>query len=614
MPRPASVTCRASTSLKKTRFAFLDIDKAVVQDEHGKLAWSPLALELLGKFPHAARETSSSGQGWHIIAKTSAPASKGCKSAEHNLETYTRDRGVALTFENVSGHAGADETQAFEAARARYFPQKAADDSADWTDSAVWPHGNTDLAKAVDARRLENPVFADLMAGKIDRYKSASEADFAFAKELLRLAGGNCKAVLDYMQQAGLALHRAKWTEGYLRDQTIIKAYRELAVDSTANIKFGGTLPPGASLTPIVQGSPAPAVAQSPTNPIKFNHIKDILARKSRTSWLPGLKDILERLVLALLVAQRNTFKSFIALEWAMRGAVAGCGVVVLSGEGGGLDRRIDAWMRTHGAGVDIGTLKFVALEKPVNLNDAQVLTFVTERIRELGWPLDLFVVDTLSKFTPGLEENDNTENAKFLTMLSDAIRYQFDATVLLVAHAGHDNPGRPRGASTLMANPDAEYVVERREMFVKVTRERLKDSPSLPPLAYQGKPVDLGRVDENMRPITSLAFTLTNAEALPATFKPLGGNQKLAWQALKGILVSHKDAPPCVQPPGQPSVPYLTALETLKVTFEGNVKPSRAATSAIDDLVDKGYLARDAGWLWMTDMDTSGRDIRDTP
>ncbi len=364
--------------------------------------------------------------------------------------------------------------------------------------------------------------------------------------------------------------------------------------------KFGkSALPPGASLVPIVPESAPLPEPKALTNPIVFRHITEILARKSHTEWLPGLNEILERKVIAFLVAQRDTLKSFVFLEWCMRAAVAGAGVVILSGEGGGLDRRMEAWRRKHGKVVDVSTLKLHALERPVNLNDAGTLKLVADALDALGWSVDLFGVDTLSKFTPGLEENDNTGNAQFLTALSDVIRYERMATVLIVAHAGHGEPGRPRGASTLMANPDAEYIADRRDLFVRVSRERFKDYPSLPHLCYQGEVIDLGYVDENLRPVTSLAFTA--AAVGPQTAQPLtilSGNQKLAWDALKPLLVPSEDAPPCV-PAGRGCLGHAAAMDVLKIKFKGNVKPSRAASNAIDDLVEKSYLARDDGWLW---------------
>ena len=215
-----------------------------------------------------------------------------------------------------------------------------------------------------------------------------------------------------------------------------------------------------------------------------------------------------------------------------------------------------------------------------------------------MGWSVDLFGVDTLSKFTPGLEENDNTGNAQFLTALSDVIRYERMATVLIVAHAGHGEPGRPRGASTIMANPDAEYIADRRDLFVRVSRERFKDYPSLPHLCYQGEVIDLGYVDENLRPVTSLAFTA--AAVGPQTAQPLtilSGNQKLAGMPLSRCWCRAR-----MRPLASPRVAGAlgTRQQWTCSRLNSRATSSRAGRrNAIDDLVEKSYLARDDGWLW---------------
>lgn len=317
-----------------------------------------------------------------------------------------------------------------------------------------------------------------------------------------------------------------------------------------ASVGFGkGPAPEGMSLSPIKpKESPAAPVllAQGAPAKIILTHIADVLDRKSTAQWLPGLRNILEASVLAMLVAPRNTFKSFIVLEWAMRAAVEHCGVVILSGEGAGLDRRVDAWLRKHGKGIDPKALHVVTLERPVDLNIDGTLVLVRDAIAALGWPVHLIVVDTLSKFTPNVKENDNTENAQLLAKLSDALRYQFGASVLMVAHAGHAEPGRPRGASARMANPDAEYVVDRIDMRVSVTRERFKDSPSLPPLDYQAEVIDLHRLDDDGQPVTSLALvpsttTLADVKA-DAKRKPQGPNEEAAHAAVIELAGS---APP---------------------------------------------------------------------
>jgi hypothetical protein len=342
---------------------------------------------------------------------------------------------------------------------------------------------------------------------------------------------------------------------------------------------------------------------------IVLTSLVDVLARKSQTEWLPGLDEILERKVLAVMAGQRGTFKSFITLDWCLRAALAGCGVVMLSGEGGGLDRRIDAWLREHGKGIELEKLRFVALEKPVNLNEQQTLDMVAAAVRGLGWEsVDILVVDTMSKFTPGLDEQDNTGNAEFLYKLSAAIRYQFDTSVLLVDHEGHNAVGRPRGASVKMANPDAEYMVKRNDpeaYEVSITRQRFKDSPQLPDLTYVGKTVDLERVDRNMRPISSLVFHRSNApasvERKPAPAK-LKGNAHIAWEALKGLFASAaaapKDAPKCV-PKNVVSLNEEVAIEAMRPKFRTGKHQRRNVERGIDGLIKARYIVRGDGWIW---------------
>ena len=274
---------------------------------------------------------------------------------------------------------------------------------------------------------------------------------------------------------------------------------------------------------------------------IKFTPIADIVAQRRETEWL--LPKNLERRVLAILAGKRNTYKSFIALDWALRVAVAGGGVVILSAEGGGLDRRVCAWIQRHAPGADLTTLKVVVLEQPKRLNDSMQLQAVTNAIDALPWRVDLVVIDTMSKFSPGLEENSNKEVAAFLASLSEGIRDRHRCTVLLVVHAGHSEQARPRGASALMANPDAEYMVERLDalgMTVTVTRERFKDSPAMPPLAYTAEVIDLGRVNSDGERVTSLALVDSDAPLRKA--KSAGANQRRVLTVLREWCSTNED------------------------------------------------------------------------
>jgi len=269
---------------------------------------------------------------------------------------------------------------------------------------------------------------------------------------------------------------------------------------------------------------------------VKLRHISEIVAERREPAWLDGLHKILERDVLAILAGSRGTFKSFLSLHWAMTAAVRGQPVVILSAEGAGLDRRADAWMRRHAPAHEIADLPILALERALNLNAAEAIASLTSAIDASRSNPALIVIDTFSKYAAGLDENDNAAVALFLSTISQQLRERYTATVLLVAHAGHGDSKRPRGASVLMANPDAEYIMQRPDataMTVTVSRERFKDAPALAALAYTAETVDLGRTDRHGEPVCSLVMQ----DALGAV--PVPTRPKLTGPAQRQLLAA---------------------------------------------------------------------------
>lgn len=267
---------------------------------------------------------------------------------------------------------------------------------------------------------------------------------------------------------------------------------------------------------------------------IALRPIAEIVAEQRTVKWL--LPRIIEARVLALLAGRRGSFKSFVAIDWAMRCATAGHRVVILSGEGAGLDRRVDAWMRTHGANIELDPLPIHALERAVNLNNRDVLAELASAIDTAAIKPELVIVDTMSKYSPGLDENSNAETAQFLAGLSVELRERYDCTVLLVAHTGHGDQKRARGASALGANTDAEYLVDRPEgsNTATVSRSRFKDSAELPPLAYTAEVIDLGRLDDDGTPVTSMVLRIADVSATPRAPRIIGKNMVAAATALR--------------------------------------------------------------------------------
>ena len=320
------------------------------------------------------------------------------------------------------------------------------------------------------------------------------------------------------------------------------------------------------------------------TPPLVLRPLHEIVAEKREAEWL--IEDVLEANVLAVLAGPRGSFKSFVALDWAMRIALAGHAVVILSGEGAGMDRRADAWMRTHAPDSHIADVPIFVLERPINLNQDSDMVALRAATERTGRVPDLVVVDTLSKFSAGLDENDNGEMSTYLGRLVTHILRAFSATVLIVAHSGHADAKRPRGASALMANPDAEYIIERPSptgMVIAVSRDRFKDCAALPALGYEAKIIDLGRLDKRGRPVTSLAL-MTADVVMPSPRREGGRNQERALIALREYHRANPDSR------------FLSSMDLSGILAAQGLKDRRRRPEIIAWLVAAGILTNSIG------------------
>jgi hypothetical protein len=281
----------------------------------------------------------------------------------------------------------------------------------------------------------------------------------------------------------------------------------------------------------------SPGVTSATGFSVVLRHVADIVEENREPEWL--LHHVIEAKVVAVLAGPRASFKSFIALDWAMRIATAGSPVALLSGEGGGLGRRVKAWMQTFGGGQDLRALPVLALERPLNLNREEEMAMLVEAMDKAQIRPTLVVIDTLSKFSAGMDENSNQEVAAYLSAVSRFIRERYDASVLIVAHSGHGDADRPRGASALMANPDSEFIVKRAAQpntHVEVTRQRFKDTGELPNLAYEAEVVDLGAADRYGERLTSLVMrqSVAQGERPISAQAPQGKAQRTVLLALR--------------------------------------------------------------------------------
>ena len=274
--------------------------------------------------------------------------------------------------------------------------------------------------------------------------------------------------------------------------------------------------------------------------------MSEIIEMPTRPQWL--IRDVIEQGVLAILLGPRGTYKSFVAIHWAMTIALEGLPVVIISAEGRGIDRRFRAWLNLHAPDYPPRRAPLYALENRVDFNSDEAVQALCTEIDQFESPPVLIIIDTLSKNSGGLDENSNSDVKAFIGRIDVCLKRRYGATVLLVHHTGHVERGRARGASALEADTDAAYVINRipNSNHVTVSRERFKDSGDLPPLAYQAKVIDLGELDDEGRPITSLALTPVDSSTVASEKRgpvPRGLRQRELLGALRA-LQSSSDQP----------------------------------------------------------------------
>lgn len=326
----------------------------------------------------------------------------------------------------------------------------------------------------------------------------------------------------------------------------------------------------GAAQTPVILARPLVDVLSVPTIP----------------RWL--LRDRLERGVIALMAGTRGSYKSFIALDWAMNVCVEQkLPVYVVSAEGADFDRRARAWLKTFADDLAPSSLPLYVLERRIDLNQHENIELVRQDCLRLGIRPAMFVFDTFSKLSGGLDENSNTEVKAFIGRLDNGIKRPFDATVLLIAHTGHTDRGRARGASALEADTDAAYIVQRNDTTktVAVSRQRFKSSPELGPLWLEPESVALGYNDHEGVPVTSLVMR-------PGT-PPVKGDGKSVLTPKQVAVLKIIQMALAGTSSGEMSADALAQMVAHEMVPEPGKRDTRSqrAVRVLEGLVDKKYL-----------------------
>lgn len=334
-----------------------------------------------------------------------------------------------------------------------------------------------------------------------------------------------------------------------------------------------------------------PAAPEEPPPRVKLSSALAVASHAVRAEWL--LKPYVERNATILLVGAEGTFKSFLALHWALTIATEQRELVVyLSAEGRGLWKRLRAWCLHHYPmqrwADTLNDLPFLVREAPVNLSptgDLAALTGSLDDVTETRGRPALVVVDTMSRNSDGSVERSNEDAQMYLNGLDLQLRARFGCSVILVHHVGHEN-ARARGPSTFIRGTDANFTLERPDpnrMAVTVRAGRMKDCEPPPPFALEAHQVVLDEADEDGAALTSLILKGTDQPPAHAQGRPTGKRQKELLAELERLAA-------------QPGNVGIWTFGELRDVARGLGMSKSTAHDSVAALNDLGYFTETVG------------------
>lgn len=271
---------------------------------------------------------------------------------------------------------------------------------------------------------------------------------------------------------------------------------------------------------------------------LKFLTI-DELRNRPRPSWM--IRGLLRQASLAMLVGDFGTYKSFIALAWALALAsgrdwvghpVKGGAVAYVAAEGaGGQIDRLDAWALHEGCPLPDNVR---ILDQSIDLvGDNEPLLEALAGTEDLC----LVVVDTVARTFVG---NENLqEDANGYVAAADRIKAETGATVLLIHH--NNRQGEYRGSTVIPGALDTMIGAEKTADGVRLSCLKMKDAEPFDPIYLQRLKVDLNAergleddagIDLDAR--SSLVFTVVGTTPSGGPERdPLKPSERKALQAL---------------------------------------------------------------------------------
>jgi hypothetical protein len=335
----------------------------------------------------------------------------------------------------------------------------------------------------------------------------------------------------------------------------------------------------------------------------------DDLAGLPPLRWL--VRGVLPATGLGALFGPSGSGKSFLTLDLAaavaqgvpwfgIRTTAAPVVYCVLEGEAG-VRLRAQAWEKNAGRKLP-DTMRFVM--QPFRLTDAGDVQDMAAAVLEAGGRGALVVVDTLSRATPGADENSSVDMGAAIEA-AKRLQSSVEGAVLVVAHTGKDATRGLRGHSSLHAALDAAIVVSRDGDVRSWSVAKSKDGADEGSYGFRLESVELGMDDDE--PLTSCVVAPVEAsEPAKPKLPGAGSGQRAAWDAIGQALREAGDARPHGAPEalpwGRPTLTTDAALDAIAARLIVEPKRRRERSRlALQGLIDRGLLHHADGWVWCT-------------
>jgi hypothetical protein len=333
----------------------------------------------------------------------------------------------------------------------------------------------------------------------------------------------------------------------------------------------------------------------------RANEVAGMVPSKDR------IKGVLPQIGIGAIYGPSGSGKSF--LEVDMAAAVAAghpwfglrttaCPVTICALEApAGLPARISAYRIRHGEiSNDVSFLT-----QPFNLLDKQDVADLVTAVRRNGAKNGIIIIDTLNRATPGIDENSSSDMGNVIAAMSE-LQGQVGGLVLLVHHSGKDAAKGMRGHSSLFAALDCAIEVTRSGDRRAWKVDKAKDSEDGRTYPFRLEVVEVG-INEDLDLITSCVVQQEKpaGEAFRAMRVPTGGNQKIIYDGLRGLLEQSPERKKGGAPEHLPVVALDEAIAKLRGSLATDERrKSERTQQAITGLINGGFVRLSEGWLWI--------------